>query len=102
MSGTYHKDKRSGKRIYENSGTYILVDQFLGLVTLGARALFADGRIRNVRTAASADTFFSIPARLTYRGAPVTGFVTVDKFDRVVFRAHTKHTERFPDLVWKD
>jgi hypothetical protein len=41
-----------------------------------ARAICPDGIARVVRLEACADTFFSVPARLSYRGKTVSGFIS--------------------------
>ncbi len=41
-----------------------------------ARAICPDGKVRVVRLAQTADTFFSVPARVSYRGKTVAGFIT--------------------------
>lgn len=45
-----------------------------------ARAMCSDGIVRNVRFANGgiADTFFSIPGRVSVKGKTVSGFVTVE------------------------
>jgi len=44
-----------------------------------ARVLCPDGRVRTTkRIAATADTFFSIPASVTVQGKTVSGYVTFD------------------------
>jgi hypothetical protein len=45
-------------------------------VFVGCRALCPDGRVRAVKLALTADTFWTIPAKLSYRGKTVCGFVT--------------------------
>ena len=40
------------------------------------RAICPDGVIRAFRITGQPDTFFSIPARITYKGKTVTGFIT--------------------------
>lgn len=45
---------------------------------LGGRALCPDGKVRALkRIALCADTFFSVPAAVSYKGKTVAGFVTV-------------------------
>ena len=46
-----------------------------------AAAVCPDGRLRTVRLAAVADTFFSVRARLSYRGRTVTGFISFKSDD---------------------
>jgi hypothetical protein len=41
-----------------------------------ARAICEDGKPRIVRLAQTADSFFSVPARLSYQGKTVSGFIT--------------------------
>lgn len=41
-----------------------------------ARAICPDGKARIVRLAETADTYFSVPARVSYKGRTVYGFVT--------------------------
>ena len=42
-----------------------------------ARALCPDGKVRSIKLAITADTFFSVPARLSYRGTTVSGFMSM-------------------------
>ncbi len=41
-----------------------------------ARALCPDGRLRVVKLRITADTYFSVPARLSYKGKSVTGYIS--------------------------
>lgn len=48
----------------------------------GGRALCPDGKVRALkRIAETADTFFSVPASVTYRGKTIAGYVTVECLD---------------------
>ena len=59
-------------------GTRLDVRQPYGLFS-GGRALCPDGKIRALkRIASTADTFFSIPASVTYKGKTVAGYVTIE------------------------
>lgn len=48
------------------------------------RALCPDGKRRTAWITGEADTFFSIPARVTYKGRTVTGFVTYGNAEGLV------------------
>ncbi len=41
-----------------------------------ARAICPDGKLRVVKLAMCADSFFSVPARLSYRNKTVAGFIS--------------------------
>jgi hypothetical protein len=41
-----------------------------------ARARCEDGRLRTVKLSVCADSFFSVPARVSFRGKTVCGFIT--------------------------
>lgn len=57
-------------------GTELVSSDWHGFVS--AKAMCADGKVRKVcRIAASADTFFSVPAAVRVRGKYVTGYLTV-------------------------
>ncbi len=64
-----------------------------------ARAVCPDGKVRIVRLAQCADTYFTIPARLSYKGKTVTGCIswasdsglTSDPAQYVVFYPHGLH-----------
>lgn len=43
------------------------------------KAFCADGQVRTATFTAEADTFFSVPARVSVGGKTVSGFVTSDK-----------------------
>lgn len=58
-------------------GTYLLC-RMPWSTYVGARALCPDGKVRNVkRISICADTFFSVPASVSYKGKTVTGYITV-------------------------
>jgi hypothetical protein len=62
-------------------GTKIETRMPWGLI-VGAIALCPDGKVRHCkRVAQSADTFFSIPASVTYRGKTVAGYITVETME---------------------
>lgn len=46
---------------------------------VSARALCPDGAVRTVNVAETADTFFSVPASVQFRGTRVSGFITIDE-----------------------
>lgn len=48
-----------------------------------ARVLCADGRYRIAYTAQSADTWFSLPARVKVKGKTITGYVTTADWEHV-------------------
>jgi hypothetical protein len=52
-----------------------------------ARVLCPDGVYRIARTAQSADTYFSLPARVTVKGKTVSGFITSENNELVASRA---------------
>ncbi len=51
--------------------------------------LCPDGKRRLARVTGEADTFFSVPARVTYRGKTVTGFVSFHDGDGAMFQAES-------------
>jgi hypothetical protein len=58
--------------------TYLESQMPWGFYSKG-RALCPDGKVRTLkRIAESADTFFSVPAAVTYKGKTVAGYVTVE------------------------
>jgi hypothetical protein len=62
-------------------GTYIIHQMPWSIYVSGA-ALCPDGKVRRLkRIASTADTFFSIPASVTYLRKTVSGFVTVKTLD---------------------
>lgn len=59
-------------------GTELKTTQPWGIFISG-RALCPDGKVRALkRIAICADTFFSIPAAISFKGKTVSGFVTVE------------------------
>lgn len=62
------------KRDYDR-GTYVLTRMPWGCFVRG-KAICPDGKARAVRLAITADTFFSIPASVLFRGKRVAGFIT--------------------------
>jgi methyl coenzyme M reductase gamma subunit len=79
------------KRINYPHDTYLLMTtmNMMGCY-VGGCAICADGKKRKLkRIAATADTFFSIPAAVTVAGKTVTGFITTDDDDGVRFHADT-------------
>ena len=52
-----------------------------------ARVLCSDGIYRIARTAQTADTWFSLPARVTVKGKTVSGYVTSEDNELVDYRA---------------
>ena len=75
------------------NGTWLRTATMWDLYTAGA-ALCGDGKVRTLaRIAATADTFFSIPATVKVRGKTVSGYVSLrDDIDR----PHTTGTARDP------
>jgi hypothetical protein len=68
------------KRDYAR-GTYLLTTQPWGTFVGGA-AVCPDGKVRRLkRIAITADSFFSIPAAVCFRGKTVSGFVTFSNPD---------------------
>lgn len=71
----------------------------------GHRLLCADGKIRAATLAATADTFFSVPASVRVHGKSISGFMStatrdglsVGAPDVYVFHAHTKHADTLRD-----
>jgi hypothetical protein len=45
---------------------------------LSGRAMCADGIVRAVRLASTANTFYSVPASVQVRGKTVSGYITVE------------------------
>lgn len=70
---------RAGEIVCEyGGGTYLAMVGPWSLYSRG-RAICPDGRARNLkRIAPTADTWFSVPAAVTYRGRTVTGYVSVE------------------------
>ena len=65
------------KREYAQ-GTFLATRQPWGIF-VGGRALCPDGVVRNLkRISICADSFFSVPAAITYRGKTIAGFVSMD------------------------
>ncbi len=56
-------------------GTWTQQRQPWGIFTR-AKAVCPDGKARIVRLAACAGSFFSVPARLSYKGKTVSGFIS--------------------------
>jgi hypothetical protein len=76
-------------RSYAN-GTYFQYTMPWSLY-VGAAALCPDGKVRKVkRIAETPDTFFSIPASVTYKGKTVAGYLHLKNvahpFDAVAFK----------------
>lgn len=73
-----------------------------GLFTrCGHRLLCADGIIRAAELAQTADTFFSIPAKVRVGGKSVSGYATTEENGdgsvRVnAFRHHDAHADKLP------
>lgn len=60
------------------NGTYLQYTVPFGLY-VGAAALCPDGKVRKVkRIASTPDTYFSIPASVTYKGKTVAGYLHVE------------------------
>lgn len=75
-------------------GTELVTRQPWGVFVSG-RALCSDGRVRALaRIAATADTFFSVPAAVKVKGKTVAGYVTVETQD-----GWTTVTETDPAVV---
>lgn len=72
-----------------------------------ARAICPDGKARVVKLSIVADTFFSVPARLSYGGTTVAGFISFKQADWpapaeqwVIFTPTGKHRNIFaPSLT---
>lgn len=59
-------------------GTSVTQSHPCGLY-VSARVLCPDGKVRTVkRIAGTADTFFSVPCAVTYKGKTVSGFMTFE------------------------
>lgn len=50
-----------------------------------------DGKRRYVRITGEPDTFFSVPARITYKGKTISGFVSYDDDNEPKFTATGKN-----------
>lgn len=62
-------------------GTSLTTSNPWGLI-ISARVLCPDGKVRQVkRISQTADTFFSIPAAVTYKGKTVAGYVTIETLE---------------------
>ena len=62
-------------------GTYLDVSYPWGGY-LGGSAICPDGRSRRLkRIATTADTYFSVPASISYQGRTVSGYVTIETRD---------------------
>lgn len=59
-------------------GTSVTVRMPWGLFVKG-RAVCPDGKVRAIRLSDCADTFFSIPASVKYRGKTVAGYATFNE-----------------------
>lgn len=84
------------------SATFVSTSQPWGLYHRnGHRVLCSDGIIRAVEMGQTADTFFSVPARLRLNGKWITGYVTTEESGdggRVYcFRQHDGHGSTLPD-----
>jgi hypothetical protein len=87
-------------RSYAN-GTYFQYKMPFGLY-IGAAALCPDGKVRKVkRIAETPDTYFSIPASVTYKGKTVAGYLHLKNVgdpanprefrDAVIFSPYASH-----------
>ena len=82
--------------------TYVTSSQPFGLYYRnGHRLLCSDGVIRSAELAKTADTFFSVPARVRVKGKWVSGYYTTAKNANwsetvCVFRHHTVHSDKLP------
>ena len=67
----------------------------------GHRLLCSDGIIRAAELAPTADTFFSVPAKVRVCGKWVSGYYTTEENEagtRVhTFRRHTCHADKLPE-----
>lgn len=70
----------------------------------GHRLLCSDGKIRSAELAQTADTFFSVPAKVRVNRKWVSGYYTGEENEageRVcAFRHHTAHADKLP--AWPD
>ena len=66
---------RGMERREYDKGTEVITTMPWGCFVRG-KAVCPDGKVRSVRLALCADSFFSIPASVVFRGKRVTGFVT--------------------------
>lgn len=67
-------------------GTFLKIQYPWGIYRGGA-AMCPDGKVRRLkRISKTADTFFSIPAAVSYKGTTVSGYVSVADYedDRIV------------------
>jgi hypothetical protein len=93
------------RRQYAN-GTWVEQSGPWGLFTR-ARARCEDGQLRIVKLSVCADSFFSVPARVSYRGKTVCGFITftadsglsTDPDRYVQFVATGRHANIFLPMV---
>ena len=58
-------------------GTEIIRGPGPWALNIAARAICPDGRVRKMRIG-EADTFWTCPARLSYRGKTISGFVSLE------------------------
>jgi hypothetical protein len=71
----------------------------------GHRLLCSDGIIRAAELSASADTFFSVPAKVRVKGRWISGYMTCETADGssvgppdcYSFRRHTCHADALPE-----
>ena len=67
----------------------------------GHHLLCSDGKVRAAELAQTADTFFSVPAKVRVGGKWVSGYYTGEENEagqRVhAFRHHTIHSDKLPD-----
>jgi len=85
--------------------TYVKQTFPWGLFTrTGHKLLCADGKIRAAELAQTADTFFSVPAKVRVNGKWVSGYYTGEENEKGenvrAFRHHTAHADKLP--AWPD
>lgn len=86
-------------RVY-NNGTSI-TQTFPWGVYVSAKALCPDGKVRKTnRISQNADTFFSIPASIRFRGKTVAGFLSIeDETVQFIPYKHRKNGNIFNESV---
>lgn len=77
--------------------TFVTVAVPWGAFMLPAAARCSDGKVRRLtRIAATADSFYSVPAALKVEGRTVSGFVTPDDHAGLVFTATGRNGHLLP------
>ena len=82
--------------------TFLTVDDSNYGGFTGGRVLCSDGTVRALKTIERyANTFFSVHASVKVKGKTVSGWVSSDDYDRIVFRANKygKNADLLPPVL---